>query len=44
MRRVYRNSSRTRYVLGALLTATLAATGLAHADSQHDEFLALVSA
>ncbi len=33
-----------RYMLGALLAAALATTALAHADSQDDEFLALISA
>jgi hypothetical protein len=38
------NLLRARYVLGALLAAALATTAVAHADSQDDQFVALVSA
>jgi hypothetical protein len=44
MRRCSRSPSRAPYVLGALLAAALTTTPVAHADSQDDEFLALVSA
>jgi hypothetical protein len=44
MRRYYFSPSRARYVLRALLAAALATTAVAHADSQDDAFLALVSA
>lgn len=44
MRRFNLRPSRTRYVVGALLAAALTTTAVAHADSDDDEFLALVSA
>ena len=44
MRRHYLSPPRARYVLGALLAAALATTAVAHAESQDDQFLALVSA
>jgi hypothetical protein len=44
MRRDHLRPSRARYVFGALLAAVLATTAVAHADSQDDQFVELVSA
>jgi hypothetical protein len=44
MRRYGFSQSKAGYVLSALLAAALATTAVAHADSQDDAFLALVSA